>query len=276
VAGGEIRVGNPLYEGGICKMRITQGELDRLVSGLIEQFRQCTRRTLESAGLNCSDLQAVLLVGGTTRMPAVRQMLKELGAQVNTELDPSTAIAVGAAKYGRMLIDAGVASPSGASLAGTPGRARAELTFEEPLRSVLAHGLGIPVSRGGVDVLHVMVPKDTPLPHETEQTFHTSRAGATSITVTLHEGNREDFADSALLGNCVLTGIPRGRPAGQPVKVRLSIAHNGQKTLEVVDEKTGQRTRMAIEFNEKAVIRADDIDARRHHVMSIALAGQGL
>ncbi|MFH1435970.1 MAG: Hsp70 family protein [Pseudomonadota bacterium] len=279
----EICVRNDAYEGGPCRVRIASMEVEHRVKDIIDDFRDCAYKALDYAHISPAGLKAVLLVGGTSRMAAVRRMIETeppsgLGARVNAQLDSTTAIASGAAKLAaRWKAEAGPAKADDGREAESSREpaSRAPQLVLDTIRSALAYGIGIPILKNDNPCLHVMIPKDTPLPCVKEQVFRTANAGDTSIRVDMYfdmfEKDLDEMPEKALLGHCVLAGIPPGQPAGRPVEVRINVAHNEEMRLEVTDCRTGLRTESAVHHNEKAVVRPDDIAARRAHISSIRI-----
>ena len=277
-----IMVHNQHYQGGQCGVRVSRAMFQDRIKGLLTQFKEIADRALEIAHLRPADIKQVLLVGGTSRLPELQRLLEMdppvgLGARLNRELDPTTAVCQGAAFFAHEYIRSGRARAEADSVPPPdepepgPAGGGAALTLQSPISSTLAHGLGIKVSDGTRDILHIMVPKDTRIPHQQQQTFYTSYAGATSIPVELFEGNTAEITLAHELGACKLTGIPAGRPAGQPVEVKIIIAHNGQKRIRVRDLTTNKWEEMDISHDKKAVVDTADIEARRRQIMSLVI-----
>jgi len=276
-----IMVNNDMYQGGMCNLRVTQGEFQERTQGLLAKFKKVADKALDRAHLRPEDLKAVLLVGGTTRLPALQRLLEMdppvgLGVRLNKEMDPTTAVCQGAAYFAHDFIrNAKLASESVESdtTEDSPSSGgEAALTLTNPLiTSTLAHGLGIKISDGQRDILHIMVQKDTQIPVEQPQVFYTNKPNMTSIPVELYEGNDSELSLGVRLGSCKLTGIPPGRPSGQPVEVKIIIAHNGQKRIRVRDLTSGKWEEMEISHDEKAVVDPSDIATRRQHIMGLVI-----
>ncbi len=182
---------------GALETTVTRDSFETLTADLVAQLVPPTRQALADAGLEAEELDRVILVGGSTRVPAVRQKALELlGKEPYRYIDPDEVVAMGAA------IQAGVLT----------GAVKKVVLFD-----VTPLSLGIE-SRGGIFAR--IIPRNTPLPASEARIFTTAEDGATSVEIHVLQGEREMAAYNISLGQFQLSGIPP-LPAGTP---RLEVA----------------------------------------------------
>ena len=195
---------------------IRRDEFEDLTADLVERTMFTTKQALGAAGLEWSDIDRLLLVGGSARMPAVRRAMKELsGLEPDDAVHPDEAVARGAAIFARYLLGARGIDPSVPKLQVT---------------EVSAHGIGIEgVDQGTGRTENVtVIPRNTPLPFEVTREFVTRTDNQRSVKVKLLEG------DSSLLDQCsplavaAIKHLPPNLPAGTPITVRYSFQSNGR------------------------------------------------
>lgn len=182
----------PAELGPALAITLTRRQLERLTADLLARMAEVTHQALRDAGLRPEEIERVVLVGGATRMPAVRALAREvLGKEPYCYLDPDTVVAQGAA------IQAGV-------LSGTIGQA--------VLLDVLPLSLGVE-TQGGLTT--TIIPRNTPLPAVGSRLFTTARDGQTTMDIHVVQGERALAADNVSLGRLTLSGIPSA-PRGLP------------------------------------------------------------
>jgi len=167
-----------------------------------------------AAGLNWNEIDRVLLVGGSTRMPAVQLMLKSLsGLEPDCSVSPDEAVAHGAALHAGLLM---------AKHQGTP-----------PLFSVTnvnSHSLGVAATDMKTMRKHnaVLIPRNTPLPASAKRVFTTQKQGQKSIRVDIVEGESESPDDCTAIGKCSVRELPPKLPALTPIEVGFHYEENGR------------------------------------------------
>ena len=214
---------------------ITRADLEKLVLDLIERTRQPCLDAIKEAGVKPGDLSEVILVGGMTRMPRVRQFVKELfGKEPNTSVNPDEVVAMGAA------IQAGVLQ----------GDVKDVLLLD-----VTPLSLGIETLGG---VFTRMIDRNTTIPTKKSQVYSTADDNQSAVTIRVFQGEREMAADNKILGQFDLVGIPPA-PRGVPqIEVTFDIDANGLVSVNAKDKGTGKEQQIRIQPS--GGLSKDDID----------------
>ena len=204
-------------------MKLTRAKLESLVEGLVQRTIGPLKQALADAGLKPSDVDEVVLVGGSTRMPRVQQVVKEyFGKEPHKGVNPDEVVAIGAAVQGGVLA----------------GDVKDLLLLD-----VTPLSLGIETLGG---VMTVLIPRNTTIPSKKSETFSTATDNQTSVEVHVLQGERSMARDNRTLGRFHLTGLPLA-PRGLPqVEVSFDIDANGIVSVMAKDKATGKEQTITI------------------------------
>lgn len=240
---GQVSIDIPFFhEGKSFSTELTRGELNRLARPVVERTRYHCRRALADAKLDAQDIEEVILVGGVTRMPMVREFVAEcFGREPNTSQNPDEAVALGAT------IQAGI-------LSGT--------VQNMVLLDVTPLSLGIETFGG---LMNVIIPRNSTIPVKAGEMFTTAVDNQRSMSIKVLQGEREIARDNWPLGQFEIEFEPA--PKGVPrVGVQFEIDANGILHVLARDTKTGREKmvemKSAIDVSDEAVetMLADSLD----------------
>jgi molecular chaperone DnaK len=205
------------------QLRLTRAKFEQLVDDLLQRTVGPTRQALTDAGVKASDIDEVVLVGGSTRIPKVQQIVKELfGKEPHKGVNPDEVVAIGAA------LQAGV-------LAGE--------VKDLLLLDVTPLSLGIETLGG---VMTTLIPRNTTIPTRKSETFSTAADSQTSVEVHVMQGERPLARDNRTLGRFQLVGLPPA-PRGVPqIEVTFDIDANGMVNVSAKDLGTGKEQKITI------------------------------
>lgn len=203
---------------------ISRSDLEKLVESLVSRTLEPCKKALADAGVKASDISEVVLVGGMTRMPRVREVVKNFfGKEPHTGVNPDEVVAMGAA------IQAGVLQ----------GDVKDVLLLD-----VTPLSLGIETLGG---VFTRMIDRNTTIPTKKSQVYSTADDNQQAVTIRVFQGEREMAADNKLLGNFDLIGIPPA-PRGVPqIEVTFDIDANGLVSVTAKDKGTGKEQQIKIQ-----------------------------
>ena len=213
--------------------RLSRAQLDKLTADLVERSIERVKKTLAEVNLAPKDIEEVVLVGGTTLVPAVREAVKKLfSKEPNKSINPEEVVAIGASIEAEIL------------RAQTEGRAPEGDIKSVLLLDVLPLSLGIE-TLGGVDT--VMIAKNTTIPTAKTQVFSTAADNQPAVEIIVLQGERPMAKDNRTIGKFVLDGIPPA-PRGLPqVEVAFDVDANGIVTVTAKDKATGKTQSVRIE-----------------------------
>jgi len=203
---------------------ITRSDLEKLVEELVKRTLEPCKKAIKDAGISASEIDEVVLVGGMTRMPRVREVVKDFfGKEPHTGVNPDEVVAIGAA------IQAGVLQ----------GDVKDVLLLD-----VTPLSLGIETLGG---IMTKMIDRNTTIPTKKSQVYSTADDNQSAVTIRVFQGEREMAQDNKILGQFDLVGIPPA-PRGVPqIEVTFDIDANGIVSVHAKDKGTGKEQQIKIQ-----------------------------
>jgi molecular chaperone DnaK len=216
-----------VHDGHRVTYPVSRADFETITKDLLVRTRLTTQQVLAHAGRTWDDVDKVLMVGGSTHMPATEKMLAELtGKTPDHSLAVSEVVARGAAVHAGI-----VAAQTGGKFGATEPSDFADVVEI----SVNAHALGVEVRDGAERVNHKLVPKNTQLPAAAEQVYYTVSENQTRVRVRILQGEANQAAACIPVGECWIDGLPESLPKGSPVRVRCGVAANGRIEVTATD-----------------------------------------
>ena len=202
---------------------LTRAEFERITKDLLDRVKKPVEQALKDAGLKTGDIDEVILVGGSTRMPAVQDLVKKLtGKEPNMSVNPDEVVAMGAAVQGGVLA----------------GDVEGILLLD-----VTPLSLGVETMGG---VMTKMIERNTTIPTRKTEIYSTASDNQTSVEVHVLQGERQMASDNKTLGKFQLTGIPAARRGVPQIEVTFDIDANAIVNVSAKDLGTGKQQQITI------------------------------
>jgi molecular chaperone DnaK len=225
-----------VHAGQRLTVPVSRVEFETLTKDLLIRTRLTTQQVLAQAGLSWLEVDKVLLVGGSTHMPATSRMLADLtGKEPDRSLAVSEVVARGAAVH--------------ASIRAGRKQSSSSDTFSladvEEI-NVNAHSLGVEVRHGAERINHKLVPKNTQLPAAAEQVYYTVADNQVRVRVRILQGEAHQAAACIPVGECWIEGLQKHLPKGSPVRVRCGVNASGLIEVTATDLTSGRAATASI------------------------------
>jgi molecular chaperone DnaK len=214
------------YQGKNLTVMLSRKDFETLTADLMQRTRDTTELVMTQAGVGKGELDEVVLVGGSTYMPLVETMLREVTGKIpSREVTPEEAVAEGAAIHAAIL-----------EARATGGGSRMGQAVLKRLRSVAtsdvnSHSLGIKITdpnNRSRKINHIMIPKNTQIPYKVSQRFVTNSANQQRIHVCVLEGDATDPDACTVIGDFRIVSLPPNLPAGSPVEITYEYDKSGR------------------------------------------------
>ena len=206
---------------------LTRAKFEQMIADIVARTMAPVKRVLEAADMSVSDVDEVLLVGGSTRIPAIQKSVKEyFGKEPSKGVNPDEAVAVGA-------------SIQAAILSGDEDMASKEIL----LLDVIPMNVGIETEGG---IMHTMIPAGTTIPYKTTSTFTTASDNQSCVTCAIAQGPYNEFAKNHLIGVFNLDGIAPARRGVPQIEITIDIDANSVITVTAMDKATNKEQHITI------------------------------
>ncbi|WP_044641201.1 molecular chaperone HscC [Risungbinella massiliensis] len=230
------------------EIQLHRTEFEKLAHPLLVRLRQPIERALRDASLSSKDLDAVILIGGATRMPLIKSVIaKMFGRMPYTNINPDEAVALGTAIQVAL-------------------KQRNQALEEMVLTDVCPYSLGTDISQelgsGKIEsgYFFPIIERNTPIPVSRIERFHTMHDNQKIVSIGIYQGESRRVANNIKLGELKVT-VPPGPAGSQTVDVRYTYDINGILEVEVISSSTGEKKRTIIEKNEGTLTK-EEIEAR--------------
>ena len=241
------------FHAGIrMRIEISRREFEELTADLVERTETTASLVVRQAGLDWESIDRILLVGGASRMPMVRSMLRELtGREPDCSQSPDEVVAHGAALYARDLLAKETDS----------GNSECELI------NVNSHSLGVVGKdlKTGRQESVILIPKNTPLPARASKLFTVARPNQRSVRVPVVEGESQRPEDCIALGECVVRGLPPDLTSDTKIEVEYNYATNG--CISVIARIPSIRHSAHVEIERRHEASQDDLHTWRNRLL---------
>jgi len=249
------------HDGRKMTVPLTRGDFERLTGDLLLRTKLTSQAVLRQANLTWEQVDKVLMVGGSTHMPATGKMLLDLtGKEPDRSLAVSEVVARGAA------VHAGIQAARRARTAdATAGGLLADIVEV----SVNAHSLGVEIRQGEARLNNKLIAKNTQLPAAESRVYRTHADNQTKVRVRVLQGEHQQAEACMTVGEVWIDGLPDNLPKGSPIQVRCEVTANGRVEVTAVDLTSGRTARA--ELHRASGLTAEQIAIEAEWVRSLRI-----
>lgn len=247
------------YKGHAVRIEITREQFEEITRDLLDRTEFTTRQTLQAAGLSWNEIDLVLMVGGSTRMPQVAEMLRNLtGKEPDRGVSADEAVAHGAALRAKQLLNLAEGAPT---------------TFS--VRNVNSHSLGVVATDAKTNRKRnaIIIPRNTPLPVTAKRTFKTQKKGQKSILVQIVEGESASPEDCSEIGKCVVRDLPADLPPKTPINVMFRYLEDGRLSINVNVEGTDKQ--LQHELTRENSLSPEQLESWKQYIHAVSASSVG-
>ncbi len=249
------------HDGRKMTVPVTRADFERLTMDLLLRTRLTAQQVIQQAMLTWGQVDKVLMVGGSTHMPATGRMLHELtGKEPDRSLAVSEVVARGAA------VHAGIrAAKLARAVSATAGGPLADIVEI----SVNAHSLGVEIRQGEEKLNNKLIGKNTQLPAATSRVYRTNADNQTKVRVRVLQGEHQQAEACVPVGEVWIDGLPADLPKGSPIQVRCGVTANGRIEVMALDMTSGRMARA--ELHRSGGLSAEQIAAEAEWVRGLRI-----
>ncbi|MHC4777272.1 MAG: Hsp70 family protein [Planctomycetota bacterium] len=246
------------HAGKGISVEVTRKDFEAMTEELLEKTEVTTQLVLEEAGRKWAEVDRVLLVGGATRMPMVRDMLFRISKK-----DPDASLAADLVVAQGAAIWAGI--KTGAEFLGGEGAGA------KRVQNVNSHSLGVAARNPKTDELAnmIVIKKNSPLPWESSRVLFTKEAGQTKFKIDVLEGESSDPSACISVGTCRVTGLPPNLPKKSPIEIMYEYDGSGRIGVTAKEMKGGGEARA--EIVRTSGMSADEVEAEMRYLEDVAV-----
>lgn len=231
--------------GNSLRMKLTQVEFTAMIDHFLKASLMRVEMVLEAANLNKSNVNEVLLVGGSTRIPAIANMLQEyFGKPPLRSVNPDEAVAYGAALAGALEMMEVEDLQAGLSLTAT------ERLKPASFSDVIPYTFGVVIRDRNTNQLFnsILIDKNSSIPISQAGDYQTIKDNQQAVEITVLQGDSPDPNDCQVLGEFLLEGLPPGRPAGRPIEITYTCNRDGIIEVHARDIDTGLQLQTSVSY----------------------------